>query len=80
MLAMLVALIFSSTGGQLDRGEAHLQDLRCVDISTKRAVIEEGERAAFGPVKGVSVVLERNGGCATWLFINLSHVAFITLR
>lgn len=51
---MLVALIFSSTGGQLDRGKAHLQDLQCVGISTKRAVIEEGERAAFGPVKGVS--------------------------
>ncbi len=79
VLAMLVALIFSSPGDQLNQGKAHLQDLGYADISTRRAVMEGRERAAFGPVKG-SVVLERNGGCATWLFINLSHVPFITLR
>jgi gamma-glutamyl-gamma-aminobutyrate hydrolase PuuD len=60
VLAMLVALIFSSPGGQLDRAEAHLQDLGYADISTKRAVMEGRERGAFGPVKG-TVVLERNG-------------------
>lgn len=79
VLAMLVALIFSSPGGQLDRVRVHLQGLGYADISTRRAVIEGRERAAFGPVKG-SVVLERSGGCATWLFINLGHVPFITLR
>lgn len=54
VLAMSVALIFSSTGGQLDQGNAHLQDQGYADISTKRAVIAEGERAAFGLVKVVS--------------------------
>lgn len=54
MLAIVVALIFLSTGGQLDRGKSHLQDLGCVEIFTKRAGIEGRGGGALGPVKVVS--------------------------
>lgn len=62
MLAMLVALKFHPRRGQLDRGKAHLQDLRRVNLSAKRAVIEGCGRAAFGACEWGVVVLERNGG------------------
>ena len=54
VLAMSVALIFPSTGGQLDQGKVDLQYQGHSNISTKRAVIAERERSAFGLVKVVS--------------------------